>query len=33
MNTTKAEINIKNLASGIYYLKVDGQSVQKIIKK
>ncbi len=31
--TSKTEINIKNLASGIYYLKVDGQSVQKIIKK
>ena len=29
----KTEINIKNLASGIYYLKVDGQSAQKIIKK
>lgn len=31
--STKTEINIKNLTSGIYYLKVDGQSVQKIIKK
>jgi hypothetical protein len=31
--TSKTEINIKNLNSGIYYLKVDGQSVQKIIKK
>lgn len=30
---SKTEINVKNLASGIYYLKVDGQSVQKIIKK
>ena len=29
----KTEINIKNLSSGIYYLKVDGQSAQKIIKK
>lgn len=33
INSDKAEINIKNLPSGIYYLKVDGQSVQKIIKK
>ena len=31
--TSKAEIDIKNLPSGIYYLKVDGQSLQKIIKK
>lgn len=31
--TTKTEINIKNLTSGIYYLKVNGKSVQKIIKK
>lgn len=31
--STKSEINIKNLPSGIYYLKVDRQSVQKIIKK
>lgn len=31
--TTKTEINVKNLPAGIYYLKVDGQSVQKIIKK
>ena len=31
--STKTEVNIKNLPSGIYYLKVDGQSVQKIIKK
>lgn len=31
--TSKTEINIKNLPVGIYYLKVDGQSVQKIIKK
>jgi len=30
---TKTEINIKDLSSGIYYLKIDGQSVQKIIKK
>lgn len=33
IKSDKIEINIKNLASGIYYLKVDGQSVQKIIKK
>lgn len=33
IKSDKTEINIKNLASGIYYLKVDGQSVQKIIKK
>lgn len=33
IKTAKTEINIKNLTSGIYYLKVDGQSVQKIIKK
>lgn len=31
--STKTEINIKNLPLGIYYLKVDGQSVQKVIKK
>lgn len=31
--STKTEVNIKNLPSGVYYLKVDGQSVQKIIKK
>ena len=31
--TIKTEINIKNLPSGIYYLKVDGQSAQKIVKK
>jgi len=31
--TSTTEINIKDLSSGIYYLKVDGQSVQKIIKK
>lgn len=30
---SKTEISIKNLSSGIYYLKVDGQSVQKVIKK
>lgn len=30
---TTTEINIKDLSSGIYYLKVDGKSVQKIIKK
>ncbi|WP_027385072.1 T9SS type A sorting domain-containing protein [Epilithonimonas caeni] len=29
----KTEINIKNLPAGIYYLKVDGISIQKIIKK
>lgn len=29
----KTEINIKNLPLGIYYLKVNGQPVQKIIKK
>lgn len=33
IQSDKTEINIKNLPSGIYYLKVDGQSVQKIIKK
>lgn len=33
IKSDKTEINIKNLALGIYYLKVDGQSVQKIIKK
>jgi hypothetical protein len=33
IKSDKTEINIKNLATGIYYLKVDGQSVQKIIKK
>ena len=32
-NAAQTEIKIKNLASGIYYLKVNGQSVQKIIKK
>lgn len=31
--SNKTEINIKNLPLGIYYLKVDGQSVQKVIKK
>ena len=31
--TNKTKINIKNLTSGIYYLKVDGQSVHRIIKK
>lgn len=31
--STKTEVNIKNLSSGIYYLKVDGQSVHRIIKK
>lgn len=31
--SNKTEINIKNLPSEIYYLKVDGQSVQKVIKK
>lgn len=31
--STKTEVNIKNLPSGIYYLKVDGHSAQKIIKK
>ncbi|KFC20031.1 T9SS type A sorting domain-containing protein [Chryseobacterium sp. FH1] len=30
---SNTEINIKNLPSGVYYLKVDGKSVQKIIKK
>lgn len=29
----RTELNIKNLPSGIYYLKVDGQPIQKIIKK
>ncbi len=29
----KTEINIKNLPLGIYYLNVNGQPVQKIIKK
>lgn len=33
IKTTKTEINIKNLSSGIYYLKVDSQSIHKIIKK
>jgi len=33
IKSDKTEINIKNLPSGIYYLKVDGQAVQKIIKK
>ena len=33
IKSDKTEINVKNLPSGIYYLKVDGQSVQKIIKK
>lgn len=33
IKSDKTEINIKNLPSGIYYLKIDGQSVQKIIKK
>jgi len=33
IQSDKTEINIKNLPSGIYYLKVDGQSVHKIIKK
>lgn len=31
--TSKTEINIKDLTSGIYYLKVDGKATQKIIKK
>jgi hypothetical protein len=33
INSAKTGINIKNLTSGIYYLKINGQSVQKIIKK
>lgn len=33
IKSDKTEINIKNLPSGQYYLKVDGQSGQKIIKK
>jgi len=32
-NTSKQEINIKKLLPGIYYLRIDGKSVQKIIKK
>ena len=33
IQSDKTEIHIKNLSSGIYYLKINGQSVQKIIKK
>jgi|SRR6218665_26241 len=33
IKSDKTEINIKNLSSGIYYLKVDGRPIQKIIKK
>ena len=33
IQTLKTQINIKNLAPGIYYLKINNQSSQKIIKK
>ncbi|WP_374444126.1 T9SS type A sorting domain-containing protein [Epilithonimonas sp.] len=33
IKSDKTEINIKNLPLGIYYLNVNGQPVQKIIKK
>ena len=33
IQTPKTQINIKNLAPGIYYLKINNQSSQKIIKK
>lgn len=33
IQTPKTQINIKNLVPGIYYLKINNQSSQKIIKK
>ena len=32
-SSDKTEINVRNLTPGIYYLKINGESVQKIIKK